>query len=1798
MTELRDIYLYGRLGRLYGKHHRFAVRTPIEAIRAISVNFPGADKLLRSGRYRMVVGDRKKGFSVDERIGGFAFTADKAFNFIPETKAGATGFEWAFIAVAALTAATVLLRPPIEVPRAEDRADDKASFIFDGAVNSPAQGLPVPLVYGRVRTGSVVASAGISTSDVLSTSLPANVETPGGFFGNLAVRAYKASLVAKGGKGGGSQRTAQEEPNTLQSQATARIIDVISEGEIVGLVDGLKSVYFDDTPVQNADGSYNFSGLVVDERVGLPNQPYISGFPSVELTRDINLDVNNLTGPITQTITDPDTNRARVTIRLDQLTEQDTTNGDLRRTSVTVAIDLQSNGGGFTNLLINEITGKTTSPYQRSYDIELPPGGHPWNIRVRRVTPDRPQANVADDIKFDLLTEIIDAKLSYPDTALIGLTVDARQFGTNIPTRGYEVDGRIIEVPVNYDPVTRTYTGNWNGTFKRAYSNNPAWVFRDICLNERYGLGSRITDAQIDKFGLYQIAQYCDQLVSDGAGGQEPRYTINTTIASRREAYDVLQAIASNCRSMVYFQSGSIFLSQEAPKDPVKLVTLANISNEDGFEYDNESLDEYYSAFIVSFNDPTDAYRLNYEVVEDPALVQRIGWKTKTLTGFGFTTRGRARREGMWAVENQKFASDRIRYSAAFDHMDAAPGQIVSVADPMNTVTRRGGKIRAATTTTVTFDKPVVLAPGETHFLDVILPNGKPERRTISTGAGTQASVTVSTPFTAAPIPGSVWVLASSNVVPRQWEVRSIRERGNGDYEVAAVSYDPNKFARVENNVRIDPAPWSDIPSGALPPPRGIQYREFLKPVGTSQVPYLLVSVTPALDPRIIAYQFQVKRPGSIDFEPAGESIGVSVEIDNATQGEYGFRARSVDAIGKKSPWIEEKAIIGGTGNTNNPTAPLPSMSNLRILRNNTTLRSYLTWDQVSDQRRLTYEVFYSPSLSVDSTFDLAQRVGATEDNVFDLIDLGRYWVRIKFLDQVSAPVSIDATAANAAPQVDYNVVIGRPRNLADLDPTAQVNFDAAAALTNQLAAGATEQNSRILTLENEVTQARGGGASIAARLSTIETAQAGADTGPIAARVTTLEAEVIGARNGESNLLARLSTIDTARVNGDTALGTRATTLEAQMANTAGSGLQSRIATEETTRANADSTLASRASTLESNLVVPEASLNQNPNFGGLWTSGQLPESWQNWFSGTSNTRTAGQASLSAIRFATTSGQNQGIAQFGFFGSIPNYVRGYYVLEADVTLNSGTLSGSGVAVDTLNAATGGTFVEGFQINFETDLDINGSVIGAGTAGRTYRYRKLIQFTNTTGVEMRLFAMASWDQFNASRPAKDITFHRVAFRAATDSEIELRQARGPSATVGARILAEETTRANADSALATRATTLESQMGDTAASGLRSRIIAEETTRANADTALANRATTLEAQMANTSGSGLQSRIASEETARANADTTLASRATVVESIVTTASASLNRNPNFTGTWSGGQIPTNWSDWISGANNTQVLGRVSDKAVRFATVAGASQGLLQASPTNLVDYSPGWYVIEAEITLNSGNLSGSGVLVRVLNVSTVQQDNTLNFGFDFDINNVQNGSGTAGRTYMYRRLVQFTPTVFTSFQIYAMASWDGFDTNRPAKDITFHRIALRPASESEIETRQARGGSSSLSARITTAENTTATVDGKLNASYALTVDAGGRIAQMKLLSNGTTSTVAFTASSFQVFNNTTNEAPFEVVGGVVNIKEANIRTVNASKITTGTISAATVTVGSAAKILIDGTNNRIVISD
>lgn len=701
--------------------------------------------------------------------------------------------------------------------------------------------------------------------------------------------------VLRGAKGGSSSsRKPVEAPDSLHSIDYARILDLISEGEIIGLKDGLRSVFLDETPVANADGSLNFKNVQVDTRVGTQDQEYIKGFPAVESELGVNLELQYGT-PWTRGINNVALSAVRLRLSTPALSQANTTNGDISGYTVAYAIDLSTDGGSFQTVLNSAFTGKTTSKYVRSHRIDLPNANSGWVIRVRRLTPQASSGSIADTTYVESFAEIMDGKFRYPCSALAAVVVDASQF-QNIPTRSYHIRGRIVQVPTNYDPLTRTYTGVWDGTFKPAWTNNPAWIYYDLGTHPRYGLGHLVQPSQVDKWSLYKIARYCDELVPDGEGGYEPRFTCNVYLQTRTDAFKLLQDMASIFRGISFWTGAAIKATADMPEDPVYVYTGANVIDSK-FLYQSSGKKARHTVAMVSWNDPSDFGRSKIEPVVHEEGIARYGINPTDVIAFGCTSRSQAFRAGRWLLLTEFYETNTVTFSVGLDGTVAQPGQVVLIADAGRAGRRIGGRVSLATNSVITVDAVPTVAAGDT--ITCILPSAVAQERVVQSVVGRNIAVTV--PFEKIPVVGAVWTVKTSALSPQRFRVMNVVKNTGEEvitFTITALQHVEGKFDAVELGYSIEQPPISVLPPAVQLPPTGIviTHREVAGEI-TAQV---VVNVD--WEPVQAAVNYDVEwRTGRGEWINAGRVAGSAIDVPNVRPGPFEARITAINSLGIKS---------------------------------------------------------------------------------------------------------------------------------------------------------------------------------------------------------------------------------------------------------------------------------------------------------------------------------------------------------------------------------------------------------------------------------------------------------------------------------------------------------------------------------------------------------------------------------------------------------------------------------------------------------------------------------------------------------------------------------------------------------------------------------------------------------------------------------------------------------------------------------------------------------------------------------
>lgn len=786
------------------------------------------------------------------------------------------------------------------------------------------------------------------------------------------------------GKGGGG--TPVEAPNTLQSRSVAKAVDLLSEGEVVGLVNGLQSIYFDNTKLQNPDGVFNYFNVVLDARAGLPTQNPVLGFSDVETEVDVSTRVQ-YSVPVTRTISSPGATSLRVTINIPSLNKTDTGTGNINPTDALIKIEVQPNGGAYAQVVLDDIYGKTTAPYERAYRFALP-GASPWNVRVSRLTADSFSALLNNQTYWASYTIIEDWQLEYPNSSYVFSQIDAQSFGGKIPNRTYEIKGIKVQVPANYNPTTRAYAttgsgttgGVWDGTFQTAWTDNPAWIFYDLIANDRYGLGQFLPVANIDKFGLYTIAQYCDQLVTDGVGGLEPRYIFNGTISGTDDAMKILALVAGVFRGMVYWGSNGVSVVADMPHDPVRLITPANVI-EGTINYSGSALKARHSVAHVTWYDPTNFYQQTIEVVEDAQAIALFGFRSIDFVAIGCTSRGRAHRYGRWLLDTEKTATETALWHASWDQSDLSPGDIVEIADPAYAGVDFGGRLAGgATTTTLRLDRAVTLAAATVYSVSVVLPDGTIGVGAVTTSAGTVTSLSVSPALASAPIRGAIWVLSSSALAPRQFRIISRIENDKHLFEFTAVLHDPTKYARIEQGIILETPTFTALPLGPIAPPTALAIYESIALVsGNVAKTKISFSWTAAIDSRVMTYEIQSQPPGQ-NWQPVTTTSAISYDLFDLTAGSWGFRVRSITGLGVVSPW----ATLGTTI-LDGLTQPPNDLTNVRTAYVDSVIN--IRWDEVLDFRPVKYEIRKGDS------WNAASQVGTVLHPPFETHGDGNYWI-------------------------------------------------------------------------------------------------------------------------------------------------------------------------------------------------------------------------------------------------------------------------------------------------------------------------------------------------------------------------------------------------------------------------------------------------------------------------------------------------------------------------------------------------------------------------------------------------------------------------------------------------------------------------------------------------------------------------------------------------------------------------------------------------------------------------------------
>ncbi|HAV1903737.1 TPA: phage tail protein [Enterobacter hormaechei subsp. steigerwaltii] len=927
-----------------------------------------------------------------------------------------------------------------------------------------------------------------------------------------------------GRKGGSSSsRTPVEQPDDLQSVAKAKILMVLGEGEFAGGLTA-RDIYLDGTPLQNADGSENFSGVVWEFRPGTQAQDYIQGIPGTENEISVGTEVSSETA-WTHTFTNTQLSAVRLRLKWPSLFKQQD-NGDLVGYSINYVVELQTDGGSWQKVLDTNVTGKTTSGYERSHRIDLPKAGSTWTIRLRKITADANSAKIGDTMTLQSYTEVIDAKLRYPNTALLYIEFDSRQFNGSIPQIACEPRGRVIRVPDTYDPETRTYSGTWLGTFKWAWTDNPAWIFYDLVVSDRFGLGDRLTTANIDKWTLYQVAQYCDQMVPDGKGGSgtEPRYTCNVYIQERNDAYTVLRDFAAIFRGMTYWGDDQIVALADMPRDVDFTYTHANVI--DGrFTYSSSTTKNRYTNALVSWSDPDNAYSDAMEPVFEQALVSRYGFNQLEITAIGCTRQSEANRKGRWGIlTNNK---DRVvTFNVGEDGNIPQPGYVIAVADRNLSGRDIGGRVSAVNGRVLTLDRAPDASSGDRMIVN--LPSGVSQSRTIQSIRGNK--VTVTTAYSETPVAEAVWVIESDELYAQQYRVITVTDNNDGTFTIVGANHDPDKFDRIDTGAIIDQRPVSVIPPGNQSPPANIVISSFSVVQQNISVETMRVSWDQAQN--AIAYEAQWRRNDG-NWVNVPRSSTTSFDVPGIYAGRYLVRVRAINAAEISSGWgySEEKTLTGKVGNPPKPVGFIAS--------ENVVFGIELSWGfPANTDDTLKTEIQYSLTGTEDDVMLLAdvpfpqrkyQQMGLKAGQIF--------WYRAQLVDR----------SGNESGYTDF---VRGQASIDVSDITDAILEDMKGSDTfKDLIENAVDSNEKIAGMANDIKQANDELEQQAQKI-----AQNAQDIGKVQTNVTNLSSKV-------GDVSSSLNELEQTVATADTALGQRIDSINVSMDGMAGGVKNSAIA-------------------------------------------------------------------------------------------------------------------------------------------------------------------------------------------------------------------------------------------------------------------------------------------------------------------------------------------------------------------------------------------------------------------------------------------------------------------------------------------------------------------------------------------------------------------------------------------------------------------------------------------------------------
>lgn len=1077
----------------------------------------------------------------------------------------------------------------------------------------------------------------------------------------------------KGAKKGQEQpRKPSIAKDSASSISTTKILYGLTEGEIVGLADGAKSIRLEGTPLVDDEGQTNFDGVIWDFREGTNEQEYIKGFPDVSNESPIGVELKS-NAPWIRSINDTQLSAIRVRFRWDRLSQTNDENGDVKGYKIEYAIDLKTDNAAYREVLNTKIEDKTSAGYERTHRIDLPRASTGWQIRIRRITPNSTSEYIADKMYIDAVTEVVDVKLAYPNTALLGLQYDAETF-SRIAKLEVDTIGKIIRVPTNYNPITKTYGGIWNGAFKDAYSNNPAWVYYDLVTQWRYGIGGKIDDSMIDKWSIYKLGQYCDEKVSDGQGGVEPRFECNVYLQKQEDAYTVLSHIGGIFTAMSYWNGEQIVLDADVPQDPVYTFSRANVVD-GNFEYTGTRQRDRHTLIKVAWDNPKNAYQTEYEYIRDEEAMAKYGVKPLDLSAFGCTSQAQAQRVGLRALKAEQLETRQVAFSTGLEGFIPQVGNIINISDELLTGIPLSGRVSNISDGgyVVTLDRVIDAKAGD--YLTINGSDGVPEKRTVRSVSGEK--LTVTTAFTKTESE-AVWALENGTEELMRFRVLQITQNDNATFNIVALQHDPLKYAGIDNGTDVvdtnNGAGGNNVtqPSDKISAPTNVtispRYR-IEQGLGVITVVTQWSQVSNA-----VGYIVEIKKDSDA-WRKMPQVSSNYFEMDNAYAGVYTARVRAVSPFGVQSEYTESlPTTIENKKDV--PTAPL-SLTVYGIL-----FGMQLNWNFGTGSAGTAFtEIQEATNPLIPATIKQQGMYAYPTDNVtIQGIGTDIY---------VSYRARLIDTYGNEGAWTEW--VEGQTSS----DAQAALDLLAGQISKTQLAQDMMTEIDNIevnaLKIANEILDREAMGAAIQTTVDTLVT-----ETSATATQVNTLVAKV-------DDNAALIQTANDLIVSKDSAMAGRVDTVEAQI-NSPTEGLpalSALVQAETVARVAQDDVFAGQITTVQSSLDGNIASVQQNlQSINGLYGQYTLKVDVGGRISGfgLASTPYASAFNIRADRFYISSPDSAGYSDVGFVYQSGNeydpetgaytpqglYLKAAFIKEASMT----TAKIRGQAVTVTSSAT------------------------------------------------------------------------------------------------------------------------------------------------------------------------------------------------------------------------------------------------------------------------------------------------------------------------------------------------------------------------------------------------------------------------------------------------------------------------------------------------------------------------------